>query len=476
MAEKRKTITERLDALYEFDREPVTTDKLQTGRSFAALFAGEHVAGTEFVIGAMFVLHGVKATDLVFGLLIGNILAVLSWTFICAPIAVRIRLTLYWYLRRIGGPGVTFIYNIANAFLYCILAGAMISVAATAIGLAFDVRCPGLNEVWPTGAGWVVIVLVTGGVVTALAIFGFERISQFSAVCSPWMLLVFFAAALAVLPQVGPFHSAADLWELAKTKIWSGGAPAPGREPLGFWHICFFAWFCNLAMHVDLSDMALFRYAKNYKSGLYTAVGVFPGHYMAWLASGVMIAAAAIVLKTPAQDISPGQMAWYAAGFSGALAVVLAGWTTANPTMYRAGLALQTVTPNWPRWVITLAAGTVTTVFACFPYIFMQLLNFVAIYGLILMPIGAVVFAEHWIIPRLGLQQYRAGERGWFVSWAAVAAWALTLLACWFLPMHLFFRWLPGWFIALGLYLLLAVVEDKLRPANADAAAPGVAS
>ena len=109
MAGKISTIAARLDQLYEFDREPVSPDKLQSGSKFAGLFAGEHVAATEFVIGAFFVLHGVTARDLVWGLLLGNLLAVLSWTFVCAPIAVRTRLTLYWYLRTIAGPGLTVI-------------------------------------------------------------------------------------------------------------------------------------------------------------------------------------------------------------------------------------------------------------------------------------------------------------------------------------------------------------------------------
>jgi hypothetical protein len=47
-----------------------------------------------------------------------------------------------------------------------------------------------------------------------------------------------------------------------------------------------------------------------------------------------------------------------AAGLAGVLGVLLAGWTTANPTLYRAGLALQSVTPGWARWKTTLAAGT----------------------------------------------------------------------------------------------------------------------
>jgi purine-cytosine permease-like protein len=118
MSERIARLAAAMDRLYEFDREPVTSDKLQSGGKFAGLLAGEHVAATEFVIGAFFVLHGVGARDLLLGLLIGNLLAVLSWTFICAPIAVRTRLTLYWYLRKIAGPGVTLVYNATRSLLH----------------------------------------------------------------------------------------------------------------------------------------------------------------------------------------------------------------------------------------------------------------------------------------------------------------------------------------------------------------------
>src|SRR5512136_2576797 len=168
-------ITSAMDRLYEFDREPVTPDKLQSGARFAGLFAGEHVAATEFVIGAFFVLHGVPWRDLLLGLLLGNLLAVLSWTFICAPIAVRTRLTLYWHLRKIAGPGVTFIYNIANALLYAILAGAMISVSATAVGLLFGIPVPKLGAVLPSNLGWILISVALGVAFTTMAILGFEK-------------------------------------------------------------------------------------------------------------------------------------------------------------------------------------------------------------------------------------------------------------------------------------------------------------
>jgi cytosine permease len=440
-------LTAAMDKLYEFDREPVSPDKLQSGGKFAGLFAGEHVAATEFVIGAFFVLHGVAAKDLLWGLLLGNLLAVLSWTFICAPIAVRTRLTLYWYLRKIAGPGVTLIYNVANAFLYCVLAGAMISVSATAVGLLFGIPVPKLGSVLPSSLGWVLIVAVLGAAFTAMAVLGFSKLSRFAQVASPWIFVVFIAGAIAALPRLGVSPGLGNFWEVATTKIWNGVAAA-GQEKLGFGHVLFFAWFCNLAMHVGLSDMALFRYARKWTYGLFTAFGVYPGHMLAWISSGIMVAAIG-------REMHPGLMAFEAVGLAGIFGVLLAGWTTANPTLYRAGLALQTITPNWPRWKITLIAGSVTTVLACFPVFFLKLLDYVAIYGLVLMPIGAIVFAEHWIFPRLGIEQYQAEKRGWAFNWAALVVWLGTLAMTFMLPLHLYFRWLPGWFIALVSYTAL---------------------
>lgn len=443
----------RMDKLYEFDREPVDEAHLHSNASFAGLLAGEHVAATEFVIGAFFVLHGVTAADLFGGLILGNILAVLSWAFLCAPIAVQTRLTLYWYLRRIAGPGVTIIYNIANAFLFCILAGAMISVSSTALGLAFDIPSPRLSDVYPNSVAWVLLTFAIGMAFTIVAILGFEKVSKFAELCSPWIFLIFIAGALALLSRLGVATDFSNFWEIANEKIWTGH-PSPGQEQFHFWHIAFFAWFANLAMHVGLSDMALFRYAKNWKTGFYSAFGMFPGHFLAWICSGIMVAAVD-------REMDPGLMAFTAAGVSGAVAVFVAGWTTANPTLYRVGLALQVVTPNWPRWRITLVAGVATTIVACFPVVFLKLLDYVAIYGLLLMPIGAIVLAEHWILPRLGIPQFEAERKGKLISWTVLLVWIGTLLFCFALPIHLYFRWLPGYFVALGAYVLLRKVRVR---------------
>lgn len=451
------------DALYEYDREPVSVEDLKPGGYFAGLMAGEHVAGTEFVIGSLFVLSGVGFWDLMAGLLVGNLLAVLSWAFICTPIATDVRLTLYWYLRKVAGPRFTAVYNVVNAFLYCVLAGAMIAVATTAVGLAFGLPTPDLTAVLPPGAAWVLITFTIGALFTLVAVLGFDEVSRFASLCSPWIFIVFVAGAIAMLPRLGVEQDLSNLYEVATTQIWNGEA-APGRENLGFWHVAFFAWIANLAMHVGLSDLALFRYARNWKYGFYSAIGMYTGHFLAWICSGVMVAAVS-------REMNPGLMAYEAVGIAGAFAVLAAGWTTANPTLYRAGLALQAITPDWPRWKVTAATGAVTAVLACFPVIFLRLLDYVAIYGLVVMPVGAIVFTEHWIVPRLGIERYRTARLGQALNWKAAAVWGGTLGFCYILfasGVHQYFVWLPGYLFAVAAYAGLKAAFDRgVRPAGA---------
>ena len=46
--------------------------------------------------------------------------------------------------------------------MFTVLAGAMITVSATALGVYFKFSMPELTDTLPTGVGWVVAVLATG--------------------------------------------------------------------------------------------------------------------------------------------------------------------------------------------------------------------------------------------------------------------------------------------------------------------------
>lgn len=471
------SVAARSDAefLYEFDREPVPRSRLLGPGYFAGAYAGEHVAATEFVIGVTFVNWGASVLDIFLGLVIGNLLAVLTWTLVCAPIAVDTRLTLYWYLRKIGGARLTSIYNVVNAMLYAIMAGCMITVSASAVRIPFDIP-PQLNW-YPTDFRFVLVVLAVGAVVVTLAVLGFKRLATFATVCSPWMFLMFIAGAIAVLPEL--FRAGGDgFFDMAGRSVWTGQTP-DGSEPMGFWKVAAFAWICNLGMHGALSDMALFRYARKASYGLFSSFGMFLGHYLAWICAGLMGAGAALLMGRHLVELDAGEVGFQALGLAGALAVVIAGWTTSNPTLYRVGLALQAVTPNWSRAKVTLAAGVVTTIVACFPFVFTGLLDYVAIYGLLISPIGAIVVTEHWIFPRTGLTRFWATERGMALNWAALLAWILSVALAVALErtgvLHLFYLFLPVYGFAMVAYWVLAkAMGASERPARQASAAQEV--
>ena len=443
--------------LYEFDREPIPKSRLLGPGYFAGAYAGEHVAATEFVIGVTFVNWGASVSDVFFGLVIGNLLAVLTWTLVCAPIAVDTRLTLYWYLRKIGGPRLSTIYNLVNACLYSIMAGCMITVSASAVRIPFGI--PPQLDWYPSDFRFVLVVLAVGAVVVTLAVLGFQRLATFATVCSPWMFLMFIVGALAVLPELFASSGEQGFFEMARKSVWTGQTP-DGSEPMGFWKVAAFAWICNLGMHGALSDMALFRFAKKKSYGLFSSFGMFLGHYLAWICAGVMGAGAALLLGSPLVQLDAGEVGFQALGWVGALAVVIAGWTTSNPTLYRVGLALQAVTPNWSRAKITLVAGVVTTVIACFPFVFTGLLDYVAVYGLLISPIGAIVVTEHWIFPRTGLRRYWSSQAGHSINWAALLAWAISVALAVLLErsgtLHLFYLFLPVYGCGMVSYWLLA--------------------
>jgi purine-cytosine permease-like protein len=87
---------------------------------------------------------------------------------------------------------------------------------------------------------------------------------------------------------------------------------------------------------------------------------MFLGHYLAWLAASILYAFQ--LHQDPGNTkVLPGPLAYQAAGLAGLICVIIAGWTTANPTIYRAGLAFQAVIPKSSRFRVTLITGAIAT-------------------------------------------------------------------------------------------------------------------
>ena len=448
----------------EFEREPVPESARKGGGAFWGMYAGEHTAGTEFMIGPLFVAWGASAFDLIVGLLLGNLLAVLSWRYLTAEIATRKRLTLYYQLEKITGRNLVTLYNLFNGVLFCFLAGAMVTVSATAVGVPFGdtIRMPTFSDTLPTGVAWVVACALIGAAMTFVAIRGYGFVARMGYLSAPWMFLVFVACGIVMLGKLG----STDLFELIRP-------PAGSTPKIGFWGIVFFSWFCNAAMHLGMSDLSVLRFARRPSAGWASAAGMFLGHYVAWICAALLLVYwVRMKGADPAKGVAPGPMVDDAVGIAGLVCVVIAGWTTANPTIYRAGLAFQGMFPRMARTTGTIIAGAVCTIASIFPAFAMKLLDFVGIYGTILAPVGAVIVVDHCLADRFGIVAEPAAKHRMGFNPAVLLAWVLPVaIGLWAyqrFDFAAFFLPLPCWLACGILYVLFSKIlgpRPSARPA-----------
>ena len=461
MSDTEASLAVKLSAINDYEREPVPENKTRGFKDFLALVAGEHIAGTEFVIGPLFVLHGVTATNVIVGLLIGNILAVLSWTLFCAPVGVKTRLTLFYLLEKIAGYRLVSIFNAISGLQSSLFASFMAIVAAGGIVLMMGLPNQPFSQIVPNHYSWVILIIVLMGLITLIAISGINWVTKFARITTPWLPWIFLASGIALLPSLGVQHLS-DFWQVANTKIWTG-VPAAGMTQFNIWHIIFFSWLANTALHIGLQDTFIYRFARKKWYGLASFGGMFIGHFMAWIASGILCAAA---LQVGIADPTPAQVAVIGAGITGGICVIIAGWTTANPSLYRAGLAVQGIFPNTRRWKITLLLGIGAAVLGCFPGVVSKIDAFLAVFALIAAPVGAVVFMDVYVLPQLKLQQNYSYNNGGKMNWAAGLTWVFSIAICYtlFVVLQLdffFFMAIPGWIIAAVLYIVLSKIMQK---------------
>ncbi len=467
----------------EFEREPVPDSALLGAGKFWGMYAGEHAAGTEFMIGPLFLAAGASLQNLILGLLLGNFLAVLTWRFLVVPIAMVKRLTLYYQLERIAGGSLVKFYNLVNGLLFCFLAGAMVTVSASAVGVPFGIAFDVPEAMFGlSNLSFTALVAIVGVLIAVIAAGGYERVARIANIAAPWMIAVFAACGIVSLVQMDVTSMAA----FSEGKFWTDAIAfvqeKNGPQTFGFWQIVVFAWLCNGAMHFGMADLTIFRFARNKASGWAPSIGMFLGHYMAWIAAALLLAALIKIQPSLALGsdgkvtANPGLLAFQSLGWTGIICVVIAGWTTANPTIYRAGLAFQGVLPNSSRTAMTLVAGAVATIAGAFPNLSAQLLGFVGTYGTILGPMGAIIFVDFYLMRKFGLRDEDAFHRRTKVNIAVLIAWLLPVAVglylimvptIWF-PEKLFAAYavIPCWVACGVLYLVLSKFTQNKVTAN----------
>ena len=288
---------------------------------------------------------------------------------------------------------------------------------------------PGLNDLYPNSLGWVVTVLVVGALITVVAAYGYKVVARIANIAAPWMVLVFIAYGIVGARQLG-ITSLGEFWPKAQELIWTGGAPLAGPDEV---HL-----LARPVLRVVLQHGHAHRHGRPDRLPLRAQVLVRGGdrgrhvprafHRVAGGIDPLRAAAA----RQPGEHRRAARARWPTTptGVAGLICVIVAGWTTANPTIYRAGLAFQAIAPSSSRYRVTLLTGALATVAGLFPAIAMKLLDFVALYGLVLMPMGAVIFVDFWLAGRFGFRSRYAEAAGVSINWAAGLAWVLTLAGC----------------------------------------------
>jgi MFS superfamily sulfate permease-like transporter len=184
------------------------------------------------------------------------------------------------------------------------------------------------------------------------------------------------------------------------------------------------------------------------------------GHYIAWIAAGIMGAGAAVILGKTIVELDPGDVAYYALGWSGFVIVIVAGWTTAITNLYRAGLAAQAIFSSFSRKKTTMVVGMAMVAIACFPFVFSQILPLLTYAGLLVVPVGAIVFAEHQLFPKIGYTRYWSKFQDFTHSLPALASWGLGLVFGFGLNfldvISFFYLFIPTWIFTIIVYTLLA--------------------
>lgn len=463
MSQGSQDDVDRQIARLDSEQLPAGKHELHGPGHFAGLYAAENVAGTEFVFGATFVILGAGIWDAIIGLAIGNLLAVLSYRFLTAPIATRTRLSVYTFLDRVAAGATTKIYNGLNAVVFAIISAAMITVSATALRLILDF--PAQTEAYPTSLGFILLAIIFGAVAVLVVAFGFNALAEFASICGPWLMIMFATGGMVLVPKVAEealgttvIAGWSDFIEAGGGAVFTGKTPE-GAEGIGLLGVIGYAWAANSFAHAGLIDMSLFRYAKKSWYGYMSATGMFLGHYLAWISAGFMGAAAAAITKTSITILEPGQVALEALGYAGLAVVIIGGWTTANANLYRAGLAGQGVFPQYSRAKVTIIVGGLVVIAAVFPFVYRGYLNLVTYAGIALVPVGGILFAEYWLLPKLGMTRSWARYKGVqntpaLLAWGIPLALAAVVLFVGLVPVYFLFP--PAWILSVVLYVLFA--------------------
>ncbi|WP_317045610.1 MULTISPECIES: hypothetical protein [Arenibacter] len=142
------------------------------------------------------------------------------------------------------------------------------------------------------------------------------------------------------------------------------------------------------------------------------------------------------------------------------ICIVISSWFYPYSVVIINGLAFQAIMPKVSTFWVTIIAGSVATIAGLFPAFAMKLLGFVALYGFILAPFGAIIVFEHFFHKQAGIVKNYAEVANLKFNRAVFFAWAISFGLFYFISVQydvfLSFVTLPAWLLCGVLFLVFS--------------------
>lgn len=280
----------------------------------------------------------------------------LATGFIGADMRLSTYMMLYYTFGTRGAKAINILIGLSSFGWFGVTA-ALFAKAMQELPLPLDLPF----AVW-TGLGTALMI--------STAVFGFKGLDKLSIIVVPLLFLMLAAAV----------NEALDLASLDQLVSHNGGGQITMGQAVS---ILIGAWMAGVVMLPDIS-----RYARTPRDGAYGALLAFlPGFI---LVLGLSMPPA---IATGESDFIGILVSFGWTGWAMVL-ILLASWSSNDNNLYSSSLALASLLPNWPKWIITIIAGLAGGALATLG-ILDQFTVFLNLLGIVLPPVAGVYITDY---------------------------------------------------------------------------------
>ncbi|OFL46345.1 cytosine permease [Nosocomiicoccus sp. HMSC067E10] len=222
-----------------------------------------------------------------------------------------------------------------------------------------------INKVW--------LVILGGFLMTVTSMIGYKALEKLSIFAVPLLAFLLIGSAFIILKSY-------NITELIN-------APLTGET------ITFGAGISIVIGSLAIGIIIAPDFSRYSKSSTDTLIASLLSYFVGY--SIVLILAVFLAKATSQTDVVQIMISigW---GTGGMLVLILAQWTTNNTNLYSSSLAFSVVFKMIPKYIITIFAGTVGTVFAI-TGIYQNFIPFLSVLSIMIPPVGGIYVADFFM-------------------------------------------------------------------------------